>query len=603
MLFFIMRYKVGIGQTLLGRTGDALDSRIDSLQRLARANGISGFAFALIDMDSSRPMDLVYESPRNRSYRVGSLGKVIVAMGLLKLAEQRRISLNEEVRRHLPGLGMSNPWESTSPVRVVHLLEHTAGLDEMHFNEYFAGKETGIPLAGALLRNSASKRVRWPPGTRNAYTNVGYAIAARMIETATGEQADAWLRENILMKMGMTASLFDRGFPFATQQMDSLMGMEDYHPYLYYPSVGFVSNVQDLSRLMKFLLGEGHLASDTLLQAPSVRRIWRSETTLGSGRGWYDGDYGLGFKCWWDGVRTMAVATGLVDGFQASMILYPGHRKGRVFLASGAENLDSFVRKATGILDGVIDFPEFSVRPAVRGDLPEVGTYRFGSPRNELFTFETALLGDLDIRLVEQAGGSYVEAKLLGQAPFRLDFGSDESSSGTASIHRFGFAGRSSKGPPFILVEGKYFEKREATGHGILNWSWWIYQRLVYLYTILTVMVLWWDLRQRDWASAKRWLVLSSVLPFWWAWLGYQMLTSERYWELGQPTLFSLTLSLVSVLIPLTSLSSIVFLFSGMRVRGRRWVTWLSFPLALGNLGMSSYLIIKGMIPFFSWRY
>jgi hypothetical protein len=123
------------------------------------------------------------------------------------------------------------------------------------------------------------------------------------------------------------------------------------------------------------------------------------------------------------------------------------------------------------------------------------------------------------------------------------------------------------------------------------------------MYTILTVIILWIDLRQRDWASAKRWLVLSAVLPFWWAWLGYQMLTSERYWELGQPSLFSLTLSLVSVLIPLTSLSSIGFLTSGMRAGGGRWVAWLSLPLVLGNLGMSSYLLIQGLIPFCSWRY
>jgi ABC-type glycerol-3-phosphate transport system permease component len=153
------------------------------------------------------------------------------------------------------------------------------------------------------------------------------------------------------------------------------------------------------------------------------------------------------------------------------------------------------------------------------------------------------------------------------------------------------------------MIEGKYFEKREATGHGILKWSWWIYQRWVYVYTILTVIILWIDLRQRDWASAKRWLVLSAVLPFWWAWLGYQMLTSERYWELGQPSLFSLTLALVSVLIPLTILSSIGFLISGMRAGGGRWVAWLSLPLVLGNLGMSSYLLIQGLIPFCSWRY
>ena len=60
-----------------------------------------------------------------------------------------------------------NPWEVNDPVRVIHLLQHTAGFDDMHFNEtYVVDGAPDRPLEEVLLRNPASRRVRWRPGTR-----------------------------------------------------------------------------------------------------------------------------------------------------------------------------------------------------------------------------------------------------------------------------------------------------------------------------------------------------------------------------------------------------------------------------------------------------
>lgn len=69
-------------------------------------------------------------------YRVGSLSKPLVALGILKLQEQGRLKIDDPVAKHLGENTLSNPWEETRPVRIAHLLEHSAGLDDMHFNEY-----------------------------------------------------------------------------------------------------------------------------------------------------------------------------------------------------------------------------------------------------------------------------------------------------------------------------------------------------------------------------------------------------------------------------------------------------------------------------------
>ena len=71
--------------------------------------------------------------------------------------------------------------------RRAHVLEHTAGFDDMHFNEmYVLDSAPDLPLEAVLAREPASRRVRWRPGTRMAYSNPGYAVAGLVIEKLAG---------------------------------------------------------------------------------------------------------------------------------------------------------------------------------------------------------------------------------------------------------------------------------------------------------------------------------------------------------------------------------------------------------------------------------
>ena len=64
----------------------------------------------------------------------------------------------------------------------MHLLEHTSGFDDMHFNEAYNIKDPpDIPLNDVLAINPHSRIVRWEPGTRAAYSNPGYGVAGYVI--------------------------------------------------------------------------------------------------------------------------------------------------------------------------------------------------------------------------------------------------------------------------------------------------------------------------------------------------------------------------------------------------------------------------------------
>jgi len=62
-------------------------------------------------------------------FRVGSLTKPFIALAILRLVESGRLRLDDRVADLVPDILAPNPWHDSHPIRVAHLLEHTAGFD------------------------------------------------------------------------------------------------------------------------------------------------------------------------------------------------------------------------------------------------------------------------------------------------------------------------------------------------------------------------------------------------------------------------------------------------------------------------------------------
>jgi CubicO group peptidase (beta-lactamase class C family) len=69
-------------------------------------------------------------------FRIGSTSKAFASLAILMLADQGKLSLEDPVHKLAPEVWFENRWEASDPVRVVHLLEHTTGWDDMHLREY-----------------------------------------------------------------------------------------------------------------------------------------------------------------------------------------------------------------------------------------------------------------------------------------------------------------------------------------------------------------------------------------------------------------------------------------------------------------------------------
>src|SRR5207253_8096995 len=142
-------------------------------------------------------------------FRVGSISKTFVALALLKLQEDGRINLYSRLQDVAPEIPMKNRWGGTNPVRVVNLLEHSAGFDDMQPSEvYNRHDRADYPLLEVFKRFTEPQNVRWPPGTRFAYSNPGYGIAGYLIEKIGGQPFDAYIRKKILAPLGISVGDF-----------------------------------------------------------------------------------------------------------------------------------------------------------------------------------------------------------------------------------------------------------------------------------------------------------------------------------------------------------------------------------------------------------
>lgn len=197
--------------------------------------------------------------------QVGSVGKVVLATGILRLITEERLSLETPVADVLPQLPLENRWSTTDPVRIKHLLAHTAGLDHSRFWQVFSRvprKDT--PLIASVTGDRSLLRVQTRPGSRYAYSNVGYALLGMVVESITQQPYERYMDERILGPLAMS----DSTFRFVTQtgpDADRRLAMGHFEdgltqaaiPMYLRPAGQFTTTAKDMARFSRFLMSDG----------------------------------------------------------------------------------------------------------------------------------------------------------------------------------------------------------------------------------------------------------------------------------------------------------------------------------------------------------
>jgi len=147
-------------------------------------------------------------------FRIASLSKSITSTGILKLVEDKKLSLDDKVMEILP-FGTpegKTPDPNLDKVTILHLLEHLGGWDrDKAFDPMFADKKIskaiGVPrpiTQADIITFMNGQPFQYEPGSKFAYSNYGYCLLGRVIEQKTGISYEEYIRKFILLPLGIT---------------------------------------------------------------------------------------------------------------------------------------------------------------------------------------------------------------------------------------------------------------------------------------------------------------------------------------------------------------------------------------------------------------
>lgn len=140
------------------------------------------------------------------AFRFASVTKMFTALAIEKLISEGKFKLGDRLKKIAPEIPFENVFEKSNPVKIVHLLEHTAGFEDVQLGRMIAGDGKSISGLKALEFHKHSLMSRWKPGERMSYSNPGYEVLGYLIEKFSGNSVDQYIKKNILLPMDMKNS-------------------------------------------------------------------------------------------------------------------------------------------------------------------------------------------------------------------------------------------------------------------------------------------------------------------------------------------------------------------------------------------------------------
>ena len=358
------------------------------------------------------------EADEDSYWRLGSLSKSFVGLAALILEGRGELRLTDPVSELVPEIAIGNRWAIEAPVRLVHLLEHTAGLDELHLKDYASNDPKPLSLLQGLNHIRDSLYCRWPPGLHFSYCNSGPAVAAYIVQKLSGRPFEEFLAAEILEPLKMTGAgllpTADLGARLATGY-DVDGRPLPYRHIVVRPSGALSASPTQMANFVRMLLNRGQLDGRRLVSRESIARLERSETTRSSSLLPRTG-YGLGNS--WNSSHGFVFRghTGSNRGYRARYAYLPDQGLGYcLMIAVGNDDLALRIdHLVSGYLVRNLERPTVPVIDEMPSDIDEwTGYYRPVTPRNESRRYVERLGG---VRRIAVTGDDLVVLDLSGHS-------------------------------------------------------------------------------------------------------------------------------------------------------------------------------------------
>jgi CubicO group peptidase (beta-lactamase class C family) len=368
LLFYLLTLFTGQAQAG-AEAGEELTRRLEDLNR---KGPLVGFAVALVDeggISYARGFGYAEKAGERRYQKstlqnIASISKTFIGLALLKAQELGHLDLDDPVNDHLP-FTVIHPRYPDHPITLRHLATHTSGITDPPeydtkgyvlrkadngqdvVNSDFRPPEEMMPLEEYQQR-ILSKRGAWyrkktflkyKPGARFEYSNIGAGLAALALEQATGIPFNEFTRAHIFGPLQMSdTGWFPEEVPYSRHTRLYTDTGAPLAPYslVNYPDGGLITSAEDLGKYLSELI-RGYVGKGTLLNPEGYRELFtprlkdsnfeeRSENT-------YNDEYNMGVFMGFS-ARGQVGHTGGDPGTATMMFFNAETRKGKLLIVN-----------------------------------------------------------------------------------------------------------------------------------------------------------------------------------------------------------------------------------------------------------------------------
>lgn len=203
-------------------------------------------------------------------FRLGSITKQFTAVAILMLAEQGKLSLEDDLTKFLPDYPTKG-----QKITIDHLLTHTSGIKSY----------TSLPEWIALWRKDVTVQeiidlfkdqpMDFAPGEKWSYSNSGYILLGAIIEKVSGQSYQDFIEKNIFTPLGMKHSFYDNTARLIPRRVNGYSKTKEGYQNAAYLSMtqpfaagALMSSVDDLA------LWDAALYTEKLVKQESLKRAW-----------------------------------------------------------------------------------------------------------------------------------------------------------------------------------------------------------------------------------------------------------------------------------------------------------------------------------------
>ena len=619
LVFLVCSISISFAQNITaGNTSQTLEDLQDSIQKILIETNTNGAAVVLVSGDSvillrvfgKADVENNIDVNENTMFRLGSVSKLFVGLAILKLQEERRLSLKDKVKDLIPELKIINPWENKYPIRVENLLEHTAGLSDWSLAELGCNNPNLKTLKESLGYYPKSRVAKYAPGTRTQYSNLGVSIAAYIVEKVSGMPYEDYIATYFFKPMGITDMSFHNSDKY------KILGAKGYdngnlilflYP-LYRPSAGLIGSPKDLSKLLTFFINRGKVNNTQMLSDSSLQRMERGESFNISKSDIFSDFIGLTNQITRYNGFVYHGHGGHVPGSNADLKYLPKYNLGFAIMVNNEdESIDSKIARLIMAYQ-TKDLPQKSVKSKITAIRPTTDLSGYYMPTN--YKFDAIKFFEKIKRLQKfwyKNDTLYTKTVLNGNSTIKY-IQTDNNEYLSVDYNRMGFV------QIYDLVEGhviygnlgmlKKISPFYAYTLLVIFWALFIVPFAIIIFAVISLFIYLFGKKKNKtvlWITLWPLITISFLFVIIFALKMVLHTNMDAFLLLGNITPLSILIFIGTIGFALTSLWSIYYIFKNRKVKMSKIFYYHSFLVAIFNLIFTIYFFSNGLIGIMTW--